>query len=370
MTPLTPLIAPTTAAPGGTGADAPTQAAPSDAATAFATLLARMGLGDAAPEPTDADPSETEMDGTADGGPDAVEAQDGDVPDHPEVLAAAHALPADAPVEHRTGSATKGAGGQPSLASPVAVAGPSALDASAPLPSNASVEAAVSAMTSGPPAAGAAVADRPALRPGDPTPADPAPRTAPSAASAPPVPSPAAPSPTAPPPAVATAVPDAPPPIAIDAGVEIRSFSAAPTAEAAPLPVRRLPDAIAAMIRDAARAAPAPVEARTEITLSPAELGRVRIVLRGDGEAIVMQVTTERAETAELVRRHADAFERAAQEAGLRLRMDLGGDGPRHGARAPDERQATATAAPDAFDPSPEPSVAAPTVPGRLDIRL
>ena len=161
-------------------------------------------------------------------------------------------------------------------------------------------------------------------------------------------------------------------PLAAPQDVEIRTFApVAPRGEGPPVPMRQLPDAILATIRQAQTTPPPVQEARTEITLHPAELGRVRLVVRAEGDGFVVQVAAERAETMDLARRHIDAFERAAQESGLRLRMDLGGDAPRRNPQRADARATTGARGDGGTtaDPTPSPQPVR-TTQGRLDIRL
>ena len=140
--------------------------------------------------------------------------------------------------------------------------------------------------------------------------------------------------------------------------------------------MRDLPQAVAARAQAAAAAGlPPGGEARTEITLAPAELGRITLVVRAaeDG-TLVVHLSAERPETLELARRHADAFERAAGEAAGRMRLELGADGmPRgrsggawggHAQNGP----AQARAGDDATVHAARPPTDAPH--GRLDLRL
>ena len=54
-----------------------------------------------------------------------------------------------------------------------------------------------------------------------------------------------------------------------------------------------------------------------EIKLSPEELGRVKLaMLPGEAGAMTVQMTVERAETLELLRRHADVLSTDLQDAG------------------------------------------------------
>ena len=176
-------------------------------------------------------------------------------------------------------------------------------------------------------------------------------------------------------------------PIGGDATLDVRSFHADPARSAAePVPLRHLPDAMLARMQAAAAAPPPVPETRTEITLSPAELGRLTLTIRGGEDGIVVHVAAERPETMDLVRRHMDAFERAMTESGTRLRMELGDGSARQGGQGgamagqagaegqgrPGSRPSRDPQRPDAWatDPGldPMPPGAAPN--GRLDLRL
>ena len=127
---------------------------------------------------------------------------------------------------------------------------------------------------------------------------------------------------------------------------------------------------------------------RTEVSLRPAELGRVAFVVGGtDGGALSLSVIVERPETLELVRRHIDLLERAAGEASIRLRLETAtGDGSQfdadHAARqgvshrgGADTIQADAEAVPspqtvrEDMPGSPRPPDAT-ALGARLDLRL
>ncbi|UWQ21457.1 flagellar hook-length control protein FliK [Jannaschia sp. W003] len=71
---------------------------------------------------------------------------------------------------------------------------------------------------------------------------------------------------------------------------------------------------------------------QTEVSLAPAELGRVTFVIRNEEGTLTMQILAERPETLELVRRHADLLERAAADGPVRLRLEQEGAGTHRGA--------------------------------------
>lgn len=80
----------------------------------------------------------------------------------------------------------------------------------------------------------------------------------------------------------------------------------------------------------------------TEITLSPEELGTVRLRLRPDPrdhERMVVMLSFDRPETLDLFRRHGEQLAeaiRSAGYAGVDIGFDQGGEAPRHSERSPD----------------------------------
>ncbi|WP_167766928.1 flagellar hook-length control protein FliK [Jannaschia formosa] len=113
---------------------------------------------------------------------------------------------------------------------------------------------------------------------------------------------------------------------------------------------------------------------QTEIELSPAELGRLRIVLRDTAQGLHIQIAADRPETLDLVRRHVDGLQRAlASDGAVLAGLDLSGGGTAR--RFPGAPQNTASAAPDGDTPTAAAPVAAvpsssPSGGSRLDIRL
>lgn len=145
-----------------------------------------------------------------------------------------------------------------------------------------------------------------------------------------------------------------------------RPFGMAPTemrqAEAPTAP-RPVPQQLAAAVTGAA-------DGRVEIRLDPEELGRVVLQMQSDGDRISLTITTERAETSDLLRRHLQELAQEFRALGYRS-IDLGfggGDGARNGAGG---GQATPAALPtDASDEAPQ-SVSEPAPGGAgLDLRL
>lgn len=91
----------------------------------------------------------------------------------------------------------------------------------------------------------------------------------------------------------------------------------------------------------------------TEIRLDPEELGRLRITLEGEGEALRVRVEVERPETLDLLRRNGERLAETLREAGYEQA------GMQFGTWSGERRPAAPT--PEAtFDPEPEPSNLSP----------
>lgn len=121
-----------------------------------------------------------------------------------------------------------------------------------------------------------------------------------------------------------------------------------------PLPAAELPSAILAKLREMI-AGPGPTPpGRTEVTLSPAELGRVTFVIGHEDGLVSLQVLAERPETLELIRRHADLLHRTASDGPVKL--TLGQDGTASQDPATGENghsgQAQGRTGPDGADPN------------------
>jgi hypothetical protein len=120
----------------------------------------------------------------------------------------------------------------------------------------------------------------------------------------------------------------------------------------------------------------------TEIALSPAELGQVRLTLQADAqnpERVVVQMTFDRPETLDLFRRNGDLLAAALREAGYAGadlsfgQSDAGsGRGPGADHRAQGGRDGTGFAVLDDGAPAPGPARATPLHAGTagLDLRL
>lgn len=111
---------------------------------------------------------------------------------------------------------------------------------------------------------------------------------------------------------------------------------------------------------------------QTQIELAPAELGRLKLILRSTDVGLSLIVTAERPETLDLVRRHIDGLQRSLQADGVVLdSVDIGtsgGNARAHGQQSHSDGDAPPTSE-AATDSSPMP---APTsldrATGRLDL--
>ena len=131
-----------------------------------------------------------------------------------------------------------------------------------------------------------------------------------------------------------------------------------------------LPRHVAAQLADAAKPGLGP-DRPVELTLNPAELGRVRISMApGDG-TIIVTVLAERGETLDLMRRHADMLAQEFHELGYdAAEFEFGqrntGADPETDERSP----ALATAIEAASQPAPHPLSSVSLSSDRVDIRL
>ncbi len=123
-----------------------------------------------------------------------------------------------------------------------------------------------------------------------------------------------------------------------------------------------------------------PADAPVELTLSPEELGRVRLIMRMEHGSLNLSVLAERAETQDLLRRHIDMLAQELRQIGYRdVSFGFGTDGgARHGAGLGGQNHATGDAVHSAGVHVPTDSDALPRAPermplpptGRVDIRL
>lgn len=108
----------------------------------------------------------------------------------------------------------------------------------------------------------------------------------------------------------------------------------------------------------------------TEIALDPPELGRVRMVLSDAGGTLTLQITADRPETLDLMRRHAELLQQEFARAGLGDTSfsfaGRQGDGGEAGRDAPGE----SCEAPAADAAAPAPTDPPGAADGRLDLRL
>ncbi|MGC9418906.1 MAG: flagellar hook-length control protein FliK, partial [Rhodovulum sp.] len=136
-------------------------------------------------------------------------------------------------------------------------------------------------------------------------------------------------------------------------------------------PAPQLADAPRPAMRTMAEALHRASDGSVELTLSPEELGRVRLTLNpGDG-AITVTINADRGETMDLMRRHADLLNSAMRELGYgEVVLDFAGKGT--GRQPAPQADAGAAgpgddAAPHAAAPAPSPR---PAADGSLDLRL
>jgi hypothetical protein len=125
----------------------------------------------------------------------------------------------------------------------------------------------------------------------------------------------------------------APPPLA--AGAEARPAPLPPQAGAAPAapppPHHQAAAGLAALIRDSGAQVTAAGD-RTDLVLTPEELGRIHFALRPSEAGLTVTLTADRPETLALLRRHAGELQAELSAAGYDLaRLDFAtSDGPPH----------------------------------------
>ena len=113
----------------------------------------------------------------------------------------------------------------------------------------------------------------------------------------------------------------------------------------------------------------------TEIRLDPEELGRLRITLEGEGEALRVRVEVERPETLDLLRRHGDRLAETLREAGYDQAdmqfSNWSGERPQTAARAVFEMATEPESEPLALSPLPSAPLARPAIMATgLNLRL
>ncbi|MBL4928367.1 flagellar hook-length control protein FliK [Tabrizicola sp. KVB23] len=114
---------------------------------------------------------------------------------------------------------------------------------------------------------------------------------------------------------------------------------------------------------------------RSELTLAPEELGRIKFDIRQHGDTLVVTLTADRPETLELMRRHASDLRSELAAAGYGgATLDFAGSGGRHPAsEQPDTTSAFETfaeLAPALPEPQPSPAFQNPVATDGLDLRL
>ncbi|NDV02545.1 flagellar hook-length control protein FliK [Pseudoroseicyclus tamaricis] len=214
--------------------------------------------------------------------------------------------------------------------------------------------------------------------------ADPAARTAQETA-APTASARAAQTAAAPPPAVpaSSSLPEPPLPLApsgaepapapfaaVDGGTGAPGSSHAATGPAAA--PQATPAAARETLVQVSAALPQTPGERVEIRLSPEELGSLRMVLHSHEGSLVLQISADRQDTADLLRRHAADLAREMQELGYdEVALDFTTTGEEAGDSQAGGGEGTPTTAAPA-DPLPAPAAPPPTAAatGGLDLRL
>ncbi|ARE40387.1 Flagellar hook-length control protein [Rhodovulum sp. P5] len=111
-------------------------------------------------------------------------------------------------------------------------------------------------------------------------------------------------------------------------GVEQRSTESARLSQ---LPNPPLAEAPRPAMRQLAEALHRTTDGSVELTLSPEELGRVRLTLNPGDSGITVTINAERPETLDLMRRHAEMLNDAMRELGYgEVVLDFGNTGERH----------------------------------------
>jgi len=145
-------------------------------------------------------------------------------------------------------------------------------------------------------------------------------------------------------------------------------------AQSAPAPDMPPPATGRAAAQQVASAVRGGVERGFDITLSPAELGNVRITLTPADGGLSVSILADRPETLDLLRRHVADLAQEFRDIGYEdAEFSFGSEGqgaPRDGAAPGGARGAAAEDMPDgAASPQPADSAAAPDN-GRMDIRI
>ena len=147
------------------------------------------------------------------------------------------------------------------------------------------------------------------------------------------------------------------------AAIEVKGVEL-PAARLDPVPSRaELPRHLAQQVADVARMMP---DRPVELTLSPEELGRLRLTFNVDGGAMAVAVTAERPETMDLLRRHIDMLAQELRDIGY---DDVSFDfGQRDGSQAQGEGAETGVTGHEPPSPALESSTEAAPTAVRLDL--
>lgn len=109
---------------------------------------------------------------------------------------------------------------------------------------------------------------------------------------------------------------------------------------------------------------------RTEISLNPEELGRVRFAMVVSDTGMTFVISAERAETADLMRRNLEDLAREFRELGYQNLTFSFEDHPQDGREAENDRSATFVPMPDDLPSLLEQSMARRPMQGTLDLKL
>jgi flagellar hook-length control protein FliK len=109
---------------------------------------------------------------------------------------------------------------------------------------------------------------------------------------------------------------------------------------------------------------------RTEISLNPEELGRVRFAMVASDTGMTFVISAERAETADLMRRNLEDLAREFRELGYQNLTFSFEDHPQDGNEAENDRNATFVPMPDDLTSLLEQSMARRPMQGTLDLKL
>ncbi|WP_132693554.1 flagellar hook-length control protein FliK [Rhodovulum steppense] len=136
------------------------------------------------------------------------------------------------------------------------------------------------------------------------------------------------------------------------------------------VPAPQLADAPRPAMRTMAEALHRAADGAVELTLSPEELGRVRLTLAPGENGITVTINADRADTLDLMRRHADLLGNAMRELGYgEVVLDFRGKGGRQG-QAPDSAPTPGMTGDDSAPSAPPATAGRTMAAGGLDLRL